>query len=298
MKTVMFIVDPQNDFCLPPGNRFGLPEGALRVVGADEDMERLAQLILSAVQRIDDIHVTLDSHLPLHIAHQPMWMDANGNPPPLFTIMSEEGGEVFGHQIDPATGNATMVGTFRTIKPMMFTDPVTNERLPWGVHYCRTLKANGRYALCIWPMHCLIGSVGAAVYPTLFEALNEWQLKRKGFVNYVPKGSNFRTEHYSAAKADVEDQTDPGTQMNMDLVNLLADPDIEEIVTGGEALSHCVAETWRDIAKQFGQENVKKVTILTDTCSNVGGFEANGDAFLKDFVAMGARTCTTKEWLA
>ena len=81
MKVHGLIIDPQQDFCDPA-------TGALYVPGAEDDMVRLATLIHRFGDRIDRIHVTLDSHHYVHIAHPIWWIDAAGRHPEPFTIIS------------------------------------------------------------------------------------------------------------------------------------------------------------------------------------------------------------------
>ena len=52
-KVVLLLVDPQVDFH---------PGGSLAVAGADLDSDRIARLILSKKNEIDEIVVTMDSH--------------------------------------------------------------------------------------------------------------------------------------------------------------------------------------------------------------------------------------------
>mgnify|MGYP003665380095 CR=1 FL=1 len=73
MKIHLLIIDPQNDFCNP--------NGSLYVPGADEDVKRLAGLVHRMKDKIDDIHVTLDSHRKVDIAHPIWWKDASGAHP-------------------------------------------------------------------------------------------------------------------------------------------------------------------------------------------------------------------------
>lgn len=123
--------------------------------------------------------------------------------------------------------------------------------------------------------------------------MNDWQRKYFALVNAVTKGSNLKTEHYSAVQADVPDAGDPNTMLNTDLLNKLKDNDLVYIV--GQALSHCVANTVRDIANEFGDENIKKLVIIADTTSSVTGFEALGDQFLKEMVARGMNIVHSKD---
>ena len=54
MKTVLLVVDMQNDFCLP--------SGSLYVPGAEKDVERLSRLIKEKMTVIDKIILTADGH--------------------------------------------------------------------------------------------------------------------------------------------------------------------------------------------------------------------------------------------
>jgi len=160
----------------------------------------------------------------------------------------------------------------------------------------RKLEENGRYELTIWPPHCLIGSAGHAVFPCLYAALQQWE-ERFAFVDYVTKGSNIATEHYSAVQADVPDATDPSTQINTELIRILQNADV--VAVAGEALTHCLANTVRDIAGNFGEDRfVSKMVLLTDATSGIPGFESVGDAFMAEMAARGLQLSTTAEFLA
>ena len=82
--------------------------------------------------------------------------------------------------------------------------------------------------------------------PVVAAALQRWEEAGFARVNYVTKGYNPWTEHYSAVQADVPDPTDPGTQINTRLIRALKNADV--VALSGQALSHCVAHTVRDIA--------------------------------------------------
>ncbi|MFW9871800.1 MAG: hypothetical protein ACFFG0_01775 [Candidatus Thorarchaeota archaeon] len=263
MKLEFLIIDPQNDFCDPKGSLF--------VPGADEDMNRLADLIIRISPKIDDLHVTLDTHHYVDIAHPVFWVNSEGkHPDPIDTIIEVSDIEN---------------GTWKT----------TNPQFQQRAHdYVVNLAKNGRYPLCIWPPHTLIGSWGHNVYPKLYQALLEWE-KTFSMVDYVTKGSNFWTEHYSAVQADVPDSNDPDTMLNTRLIDTLERADM--IVLAGEARSHCLANTVKDIADNFGEENIKKMILLTDATSDVPTFENLGESFLNDMVKRGMKTSTTIDFL-
>ena len=77
----LLIIDPQNDFCdlpadyLPSAGNF-TSQPALPVVGAHQDMLRIADLIARGANGISQIHLSLDSHHHIDIAHPTFWMDA------------------------------------------------------------------------------------------------------------------------------------------------------------------------------------------------------------------------------
>src|SRR5262249_27921260 len=79
-KVHLVVIDPQVDFCDP--------NGALYVQGAEADIRRLAAAVKRLAPRLDDIHVTLDSHRLIDVAHPVFWKDSNGAHPAPFTIIT------------------------------------------------------------------------------------------------------------------------------------------------------------------------------------------------------------------
>lgn len=263
-KVCLFIIDPQVDFTSP--------SGSLYVPGADKDMQRLSTMIKRIKSDVDDIVVSCDSHRTLHIAHPIWWVDGHGNHPQPFTLIEE--GDVVGSNPKWKAYN-----------------PGFQER---SVEYVKELKKNGRYVLCIWPPHCLIGSSGATIDPTVFNALCEWEALFAS-VNFIPKGSNPFTEHYSIFKADVYDHEDVTTGLNTDLITLLQTMDL--IAIAGEAGSHCVCNSIRDLTSNFGDENIKKLVLLSDCTSPVPGFEKLQEDFINDMVGRGMSVTTSDKFL-
>jgi nicotinamidase-related amidase len=261
----LLIIDPQVDFCDPQ-------RGALYVPGAEQDMARLAAMIRRLKNKLDDIHVTLDSHHFIHIAHPIFWKDSRGAHPPAFTRIDRR-------EVEEGVWTPTVPGMYKR-----------------ALEYVRRLEQNGRYELTVWPPHCLIGSPGHAVFPGLFSALTEWE-SRFAFVDYVTKGSNILTEHYSAVQADVPDAADASTQINTRLIQTLENADI--IVIAGEARTHCLANTVRDIANNFGDDSfVSKLVLLTDASSDIPGFESHARDFMSEMARRGMQLSTTSEFLA
>jgi nicotinamidase/pyrazinamidase len=257
VKLELLLIDEQVDFCDP--------KGALFVPGADEDAKRLAVMIDRLSDKITGIHATLDTHHFLHIAHPIMWVNSAGEHPTPFTAITVA-------DVDK--------GIWRAFYP-----PFQKKQ----VEYVHNLKTNDRYTLTVWPPHCLIGTPGHNIIKSVADALARWEARFK-FVDYVTKGSNVWTEHYSAVQADVPDTTDAGTMLDLrdgGLIRTLQNADVVGI--SGQALSHCVCNTVTDVANNFGDENIKKLVLLEDTSSSVPGFEKLGEDFVKEMVGRGMK---------
>ena len=270
-KLDLIIIDPQNDFCDIPDTLTAQERPSLAVPGAHEDMLRLSSFIDRVGNRLNDIHVTLDSHNPIDIAHPAWWVNEQGANPTPFTV------------IQAADVRA---GVWKSSNPLAQA---------YSRSYVENLAVGGRYPLVIWPEHCLIGSWGHNVHFAVKASLDTWARKRLEVVNFVTKGSNPKTEHYSAVQAEVPDPDDPSTLLNTSLIQTLGNAD--RILIAGEALSHCVANTVRDIANNFGADNVKKMVLLTDCTSSVPGFENLGADFIKEMVARGMQLAKSTEYL-
>lgn len=242
MKNVHLVgIDIQNCFCDPKGSLF--------VKGADKDSERTAAFIRRLGPKLSDISLTLDSHHYAHIAHGLFWKDRNGNHPNPFTLINVEDVEN---------------GTWRAAKPSL---------QGYALRYVKTLKSNGRYVLCIWPPHAIIGTPGQNIHPVVEEAVKEWCETYFGMPNFLTKGSNILTEHYSAVQADVPDANDPSTQINVEFIKTLQESDI--IYLCGQASSHCVFNTLRDVVENFADPKAaQKIKVISDCMSPVPGFEA------------------------
>lgn len=267
MDARLLIIDPQEDFC-------NADWGTLFVPGAVEDCIRTAGMIERLMERLKKIYITFDSHNHYQIFHPMFWIKKDGaqvNPFDLITYADVESGDIV--PIDP---------NMRT----------------WALQYTKTLEDGGRYPLVIWPYHCLIGSPGWAMNPVILSAIHKWEKETYRNFRPITKGSNFRTEHYSAVKAEVVDPEDSTTGLNdKGLIVPLEQADIVGIA--GQAKSHCVANTVRDIMANFSDPvYIKKLYLLEDTMSNVTGFENLGDAFIEDFVKAGGNITTSDKFLA
>lgn len=263
-EVVLLCIDNQYDFCNP--------KGALYVDGADQDSTRLAKALKKNLKFFDRIVETKDAHRGIHIAHGIWWKDSAGNHPSPLTMI----------QLDDITGPNPK---------WQATNPWFQK---WSENYIQELTNKGNWPLMIWPEHCLIGSMGEMIEPVLFEQFRAWENANFATVDYVNKGSDPMTEHYSAFQSEVFNPHNPeGTGPNMDLVNNLKRA--KTMFICGQALSHCVRATVTDIADYFGDEFIKKFVFLEDASSPVDippAIEA-AKKFLDDMTARGMRVTTT-----
>ncbi len=268
MDVRLLMIDPQYDFCNEE------PRGALFVPGAPDDCIRTAAMIRRLGKKIHKIYATFDSHSQYQIFHQMFWMKADGSDVDIFSAI---------------TNDIVKSGSITPRNPAM---------LPWALSYTAELEAGGKYPLLIWPYHCLIGTIGWTMDKTIMEAVHEWERLIYRSFKPITKGSNYMTEHYSAVKAEVIVPEDPTTQLNdVGLITPLEEADM--VLICGQARSHCLANTVRDIMINFSDDSyIKKLYIIEDATSDVDGYEHLGDAFINDFVAAGGNLTTSDRILA
>ena len=262
MRNVLLAIDVQFDFCDP--------NGALYVAGANEDSERTAEFLQNNQEHFQEVYCTLDQHHLVDIAHPSWFIDENGASPTPFTVVS----------VDDMVNGVWRARNYR------YQDRT--------LQYLRTLQSSGRYPHVIWPEHCLIGSRGACVQHDFMVALNSWAKSQNSTVSFVAKGSNPFTEHFSAIQAEVPDPNDSTTQVNSWLVSSIEKATTVYVV--GQALSHCVANTVRDLANNFRDQSlVSRICLLTDCSSPVTGFEDKAKEFLAEMTQRGMRTAKSTE---
>jgi len=97
------------------------------------------------------------------------------------------------------------------------------------------------------------------------------------------QGENDITEMYSAIEAEVPVASDPRTQTNTQFVNDLKRS--TRLIIGGQALSHCVNYTTRDLLRYWGPRNPAELTLLIDGCSPVPGCDSDAELFINDMRA-------------
>ena len=325
--TTLLLIDVQNDFH---------PGGSLAIPTAHEDAARIAALIRQNARNIHRIVATLDSHPKLHIAHPCFWWSGDEKEkeeeegqqqqqqqqrqpqprrhPDPFTILSADDvrkgiwkprSDLQFLQLPPSQGGVT-------IDPTVFAASATNicnengqllDIQQYCIEYCTRLEERGRFQLCIWPEHCLIGSPGHAIVNDIRAALNEWSDQTGRSVEWVMKGQHPLTEMYSAIAADVPVSTE--TAFNVALTTSLLTPGTRLLVAG-QAMSHCVNYTMRDLVSIWKQNAstmdhrtsataTTDLILLIDCASAVPGCSAAAAQFVADMQAEGVKLWTAAQ---
>ncbi|TMW61477.1 hypothetical protein Poli38472_012668 [Pythium oligandrum] len=160
--------------------------------------------------------------------------------------------------------------------------------------YTSALESSKKFVLNIWPEHCIIGTPGHNIVSNVHAAALEWAKKKKMGIQYVLKGTNSFTEHYSALRAEYKLSYDPATKLNQELIDNLAKASKVAIV--GEALSHCVNYSVRDLVANWPASRRKDLYVFTDCSSAVTGFESVGEEFVADMKTAGLNVIKSTEY--
>jgi len=238
-KILLLIIDAQYDFCNKNGSLF--------VPGAVEDMQHLTSFIKNNANTIDNIVLSQDAHQVVDISHPYFWKNKDGKRPEPYTAISAESVEQ-GEWI-----------------------PMTNK--DWAVTYLKELYKQGEFSHVIWPEHCIEGSLGASIVENVMDEVKNWSRLQNKLYTIIPKGQNPLTEHFGIIRANVPLENDQNTQENKSLINLLGK--YSKICIAGEAQSHCVANTVKQILKY--PDIASKLVVMKNCMSPVPGFESIAD---------------------
>jgi len=241
--TLLLVIDLQNDFME------GI--GSLPVPGSKGDAQRLTSFMYNHMEDITQVMCSLDTHSAAQIFHPIWWKDESGNHPTPYTIITYD---------DVSRGK---------YKPI-FGD------LNKSLEYLKKLEENGKKQLCIWPYHCLEGSTGANLETEFTKMLYFHSVARKTKPAQIRKG----TDAYSEMYGIIRPEYDENNFLNMPVLKAIED--FEEIWLAGEAASHCLLESGKQILEYFQNrpEVTSKITILEDCTSPIKGYEQETkDAF-------------------
>jgi nicotinamidase-related amidase len=261
-KIAVILVDYQHDFVNP--------SGALYVPGSQEDIERFLIWFYKNADRITSIYASMDTHLPYHIFYDAWWKNPRtGEHPHPFTEITEED----------------------VMKEIWV--PSFQSELDWSLHYVRLLKQQAKKNLMIWPYHTLEGTLGHMLCAPISEAIAWHSAARNTQPEYIAKGRTRRTEYYGIFGAEIPDPDDPDSDLNIEVLEALMEHD--KVYVAGEAKSHCVLESEKQLVHYFGnrQQLVNKVHFLIDCTTSIKtptfDFEEQTEKELAEMQKMGVK---------
>lgn len=219
-----------------------MDNGALGVPGASQDVIRMGQFIYNNIEKISEIIVSLDTHEPAQIFHPYWWEDTAGNHPAPYTIIKLE---------DLTNGHWHAV-----------TDPALSK------HYVRQLEKAGKQ-LCIWPYHCINGTTGWALENQFSNLIHFMSVAARIPVQKICKGQYPLSEMYGIIRPEYSMHDTTNTKLLEKIASF------DKIVIAGEAKSHCVLESIKQICEYYYDklEITRKIYVLTDCMSDIPGFE-------------------------
>jgi len=288
------IIDPQVAFH---------PGGPLGVKGATEDSERIIGMLTANSGA--EVYVSLDSHTIQHIGHYDFWKKSNrlfgigdsvkdlqGNP-----IVYEDPGKLF---IQPPGKEKVYI---EAKKKELRKYAIEYVKKLWDNKDAMSL---GKVPM-LWPTHCVIGdkTKGRAIYPPLFEALKKTNVKyyKKGENELAEMYSIFKSElqpkdidnYFNggelATSGNLTGNVHPNqiikiqdgkkeegepylnTEFNENPGSLYSElikgEEPVDIYVCGEALSHCVNYSLRDLVEKLKNDNQQHVKVhLVLNCSS------------------------------
>ncbi len=296
VRICLLLIDIQNTFCIPG---FELFVGGWSGTGAVDDNTRLCEFIYSNLHSITRAFATFDTHQAMQIFHSIFFVDAEGNHPSPFTLITSD---------DIASGrwqlNHQIAAQFPHAKDYI-------ER--HLAYYTRELESKGKYELTIWPYHAILGGIGHALVSSVEQALFFHTLARYAQPYIHVKGDHPLTEHYSVLEPEVSRGPD-NDELELREQNLfhhhnasrgiykeLIGHDI--IIVAGQAKSHCVEWTLADLLSKINTDNpalANKIYILEDCTSAVVvpgalDYTEQADEAFKNFERAGMHIVTSRE---
>jgi len=208
---VLLVIDPQNSF-MEENVGSQRPLGSLHVPNSNTDIENIIQLVNDGYFR--EVHVSLDTHSPRHIAHPGFWMYFNENSGTwedatdaqsfnmLKSILPQRDSENWYIE-----GTNIINGAITKFYPKKILDDSegTNsfEVLCTYVHmYINAINEGNGHQAIIWPLHCLESTYGHQVAQELKTCLDNVQRQEISSVFYHTKGRNNLAEMYSIFSAE------------------------------------------------------------------------------------------------
>jgi len=304
VKNILLLIDCQEDFMDKLNSK-------LPVMGSMLDTVRLIKMIYQDIERyentgstfFDEIHLTMDSHLSIHIGHAGFWHRLDGiavEPGVVFTLNEKD--EI----VNAFEFGGQEAGTI----VYMAHEPCLQV---WAIEYIRQMVDVKKIYPLIWNTHCIRNQIGWMIEYNLTNAVTEWKRVTGHDIFLHEKGENILTEMYSIMRATVpyeelirkfdkdtqnailEYTCIPGleapfpeicpygsinnnsrnmtTRFNSPLFEHLcgSQENQHRLYIAGQAKSHCVNASTRDIVERIEELGMQteRICIVEDLMSNV-----------------------------
>ena len=238
-KRLLLCIDVQNDF---------IEGGNLAVNGSVGDVKRITRFIYNNMNGISSIMCSLDTNVPQQIFHPCWWANSFGEHPTPYTIITYD--DLRANRWHPVIGELKETAQYLS----------KIER-----------SGNGKKKLCIWPYHCISGTEGCNLENEFAKMVYFHSMARRSQPIMVPKGTDPYSEMYGILKPEYSRKRIFNTKV------ALAIERYDEIYIAGEAASHCLLESVKQIGEHFKlhPEVTRKITILSDCTSPISGFKSS-----------------------
>ncbi len=288
-RIALIAIDVQNTFCLPD---FELYVAGRSGTGAVDDSRRLCQFIYRNLDRLTQISATLDTHSAMQIFHAVFLVDEEGNHPGPMSLVSAQDIRSGHWRFNPALADSLQVEASFGQKHLAY--------------YTAQLEEREKYELTIWPYHAMLGGIGHALVPALEEAFFFHSIARYSPTDFIIKGDNPFTEHYSAVGPEVTTDVEGRPLAARSARFLRTVQDFDAVYVAGQAKSHCVAWTLSDLLDDIQSVDpalAAKVYLLEDCTSpvvvpGVVDFTEPADAAYERLAAAGMHIVQSSEALA
>jgi nicotinamidase-related amidase len=287
-RLCLLAVDVQNTFCVPG---FELFVGGRSGTGAVDDNRRLCEFVYRNLGAITQVVASLDTHTAMQVFHAIWLVDADGDHPAPYTLVSAEDVAAGRWRANPAVAEALGLDVDYAQRHL--------------AHYTRRLAEGGKYDLTVWPYHAMHGGIGRALASAVEEAFFFHGIARHSQPAFQVKGDHPLTEHYSMLGPEVADGPDGDRlgERNTELIGkLLA---FDAVVVAGQAKSHCVAWTIDDLLRDDDvRERLAPRTYLLEDCTSpvvVPGavdYTDDADAAFERYAAAGMHVVRSTDAIA
>lgn len=252
---VLSVIDCQADFTNPNG-------GSLFVPGSVEDTDRLCRFMYRNVEHLSHVLGSLDSHYLFQPFHRFNWI-AGSKP----TSRADGTAYQEGDHPDPFT-----IITLQDVRDGAWLSLRHPQKIQ---EYLRKLENEAKKNLCIWPLHCILGTTGHSWDSSFAEALAFHSAARNNQWDATTKGMSQLSEHYGILQAEVPFPEDPNTQINTRVLAKWSEAD--RVYFAGQAKSHCCLATLEQVVASFqgqGRDDIlQKLFVLRDCMSSVSDID-------------------------